>query len=208
MAEKYNFDLISFGMRLKEIRNFNHKTQEEVAESLNVSVKSIQNWENGIKLPNVDNIISLANLYGMKAGDILEDEAYRVYNKRHSNRIRVIETFEIPKKIETYIEIVEDTFYDNYQIWVFDAFARQKLMHCSMSKLVPYKEIKEYSLKYSDKIVKEYREWLLSILTDSEIDIQIRTTIEDKINLETAGMSSPGCIYSCGKIICFGKDSD
>ena len=81
MNNKYNFDLISFGLRLKEIRKFNHITQETAAEALNVSIKSIQNWENGIKAPTIDNLTYLSELYGMRIGETLQDEAYRIFKK-------------------------------------------------------------------------------------------------------------------------------
>ncbi len=50
----------------------------------------------------------LADLYCMRIGEILQDEDYRIFNKRYKNRIHTIETFEIPGKIETYAEISED----------------------------------------------------------------------------------------------------
>ena len=82
------------------------------------------------------------------------------------NRIRTIETFEIPGKIETFAEICEDNYFDNYQIWIFDSFSNHKRMHASMQRLVTYDEVKEYIISNSDNIVAEYREWLLSVLSD------------------------------------------
>ncbi len=41
MNDKYKFDAVSFGMRLSEIRKFNDKTQEEVAEYVKVSTKTV-----------------------------------------------------------------------------------------------------------------------------------------------------------------------
>ena len=161
MNNKYDFDLYSFGLRLKEIRKFNHMTQEEVAEAIDVSLKTVQNWENGLKAPSIDNMTFLANLYGMRIGEILQDEDYRIFNKRYKTRIRTIETFEIPGKIETFAEISEDNYFNNYQIWIFDSFANYKRMHASMQRLVTYDEVKEYVLNNADMIVSEYREWLL-----------------------------------------------
>ena len=53
MNNKYKFDAISFGMRLGKIREFYELTQEEVADKIGVSVKSVQNWEHGDKMPGI-----------------------------------------------------------------------------------------------------------------------------------------------------------
>ena len=207
MNNKYDFDLISFGIRLKEIRKFNHITQEEAADSLNVSVKTVQNWENGIKAPSVDNLMYLADLYGMRIGEILQDEDYRIFTKRYKCRIRTIETFEIPGKIETFAEITEDNYFDNYQIWIFDSFANHKRMHASMQRLVTYDEVKEYIIANADMITSEYREWLLSVLSDSdENDRHIRRAIEEKSKCESSGMYAPGCVFIDGTIYYNGGD--
>ena len=79
MGNKRDFDLISFGLRLKAIRKFYGYTQREVAEGIGISdEKSIRNWENGKQLPGIDNAVNLAKFYGMSVGEILEDEAYRI----------------------------------------------------------------------------------------------------------------------------------
>ena len=208
MSNKYDFDLISFGMRLKKLRKFYHKTQEEVAAALDVSVKSVQYWESGTKAPNIDNLYRLAEFYGLRVGEVLQDEEFRLFNKRLKSRMQTIETFEIPGYIETFVEITEDNYHDSYQIWVFDEFAKEKYRHASMARLVTYDEVKQYVLDNPELIVTEYREWLLSILTDSEEDYYVRKTIEDKINCEKAGMAKPGCIYAAGTIYYFDSDKD
>ncbi|HCF82511.1 MAG TPA: AbrB family transcriptional regulator [Ruminococcaceae bacterium] len=40
-------------------------TQEQIAESLDVSRQAVAKWENGSSLPNIDNVIALADLYGI-----------------------------------------------------------------------------------------------------------------------------------------------
>lgn len=39
------------------------KTQREVANSMNVNVSTIANWENGKTSPNVEQFVKLCNLY-------------------------------------------------------------------------------------------------------------------------------------------------
>lgn len=40
-------------------------TQEQIAELLDVSRQAVAKWENGSSLPNIDNVIALADLYGI-----------------------------------------------------------------------------------------------------------------------------------------------
>lgn len=49
---------------LKIYRKENGLTQEEVAEKLGVSRQAVAKWENGDTLPDIENCIALADLYG------------------------------------------------------------------------------------------------------------------------------------------------
>lgn len=45
-------------------------TQEEVAEKLNVTKKTVSSWENGRTLPGLDKIEAICELYGLSYDDI------------------------------------------------------------------------------------------------------------------------------------------
>lgn len=45
-------------------------TQEQIAETLDVSRQAVAKWESGASLPNIDNIIALADFYGISV-DVL-----------------------------------------------------------------------------------------------------------------------------------------
>ncbi len=49
---------------LKLFRNQNGFTQEEVAERLNVSRQAVAKWERGESVPDIENCIALADMYG------------------------------------------------------------------------------------------------------------------------------------------------
>lgn len=204
MNEKYKFDAVSFGMRLSKIRTFYKKTQEEVAEYVNVSTKTVQNWEHGLKMPGIDNIVALAECFNMTVGEILEDEAYRIFEKKSYNRKRSIEIIEVENKIEVFVEFCEDRYFDRYELWVWDELAKYKYLYQSVAKLISYIDFKNSMLEQSDDIVDTYRKWLLNILTDSEEDEFIKQAIEDKIKGEKSGVVSKGAIWNgFGKIIYF-----
>lgn len=206
MNNKYKkFDAGSFGKRLANIRNFYKMTQEEVAEHIGVSTKSVQNWENGDKIPAIDNLVCLADCFGMTAGEMLDDERYRLFEKKVDARKQTIETIEAEGKIEVFIEFTEDRYFDRYEVWVWDELAKFKYMYCSVEKLISYNDFKTGMLNQVDIIVSEYRDWLFSVLSESEEDMLIKEAIEDKIKGEKMGMSAKGAVWSgFGKVIYFG----
>ena len=63
LYKKYERKHGEFGERLQKIRKQRKiKTQDDFAELLGVSVKSVQYWEQGWKLPETDNLFKIAAL--------------------------------------------------------------------------------------------------------------------------------------------------
>lgn len=48
---------------LKELRKQLGKTQEEVAKDLNITQSTYSNYENGLRQPNIEMLIDLADYY-------------------------------------------------------------------------------------------------------------------------------------------------
>jgi transcriptional regulator with XRE-family HTH domain len=46
-------------------------TQEYVAEALGVSRQAVSKWETGAAEPSTSNLLALAKLYGVDAGELL-----------------------------------------------------------------------------------------------------------------------------------------
>lgn len=195
MKEKYDFDAISFGMRLSEIRNFYEMTQAAVAEKLDVSDKSVQNWERGEKLPGIDNIVALAKLYSMSIGEILEDEPYRIFKKKFDSRKRSIEIVAVEGKLDFFMEFTEDRFFNRYEAWVWDEGAPYKYQCCTTDKIASYDLFKKSMLDDADSIATSYREWLFSALDESEADKSFKVQLQNKIKAEQAGMAAPNAVF-------------
>ena len=49
--------------RLKEQRELKHLSQKQVADAVNMSASIISNYENGERLPSLENLITLARFY-------------------------------------------------------------------------------------------------------------------------------------------------
>ena len=63
----------SLGEALKENRTRCRMTQEFVAESIGVSRQAVSKWESGTSDPSTSNLLTLANLYGISAEDLLKE---------------------------------------------------------------------------------------------------------------------------------------
>lgn len=60
--------------RLLELRKAYGYSQEALAEKIGVSRQAISKWERGESSPDTDNLIALANVYGITLDELLEGE--------------------------------------------------------------------------------------------------------------------------------------
>ncbi len=60
------------GQFLKELRSQKALTQEQLAERLGVSNRSVSRWENGVTMPDFDLLIQMAKIYDVEVGEILD----------------------------------------------------------------------------------------------------------------------------------------
>ncbi len=67
-------DQKKIGAFLKELRRDKGLTQEQLAESLNVSGRTVSRWETGSNMPDLDILISLSNYYEVDIKELLDGE--------------------------------------------------------------------------------------------------------------------------------------
>ncbi len=67
-------DQKKIGAFLKELRKEKQLTQEQLAEMLGVTNRSISRWENGVNMPDFDLVIEIANYYDVSIEEILDGE--------------------------------------------------------------------------------------------------------------------------------------
>lgn len=63
------------GGKLYELRKKAGYSQEELAEKLNVSRQAVSKWECGESLPDTDNLITIARLYGVSLDELVGNAA-------------------------------------------------------------------------------------------------------------------------------------
>lgn len=76
---------LKFADRLVELRKANGLSQEALAEKLGLSRQSISKWERGESSPDTDNLVSLAQVYGMTLDELLGNSSAGVANRSNAN---------------------------------------------------------------------------------------------------------------------------
>ena len=67
-------DLQKIGSFLKELRKEKELTQEQLAETLNVSRRTVSRWETGSNMPDLDLLVEIADLYQVELRELLNGE--------------------------------------------------------------------------------------------------------------------------------------
>lgn len=62
------------GLLLKELRNEKGLTQEQFAEIVNVSNRTVSRWENGNNMPDLDILIQISDYYEIDLRELLDGE--------------------------------------------------------------------------------------------------------------------------------------
>lgn len=91
-------DIKNIGSFIAELRKEQGLNQRELAEKLNVTDKAISKWETGKGMPDVSNLIPLANILNVSVTDILS-------GKRTNN--------DVQEENKAIVQVIEQTEADN-----------------------------------------------------------------------------------------------
>ena len=87
------------GLFLKMLRNEKGLTQEQLAEKLNVSNRSVSRWETGSTLPDISLIIELADYYDVDIKELVEGERKsEIMNKELTETFDKIAEYSVERK--------------------------------------------------------------------------------------------------------------
>lgn len=67
-------DQIKIGKFLKTLRSEKGLTQEQLAEQLNVSGRTVSRWETGSNMPDISTLVELAEFYQITIPEIIDGE--------------------------------------------------------------------------------------------------------------------------------------
>lgn len=65
----------NMGQIIRHLRKERNLTQEELAEQLNISAQAISKWENGTSMPDISQIVPLANYFGVSTDTLFSRES-------------------------------------------------------------------------------------------------------------------------------------
>ena len=71
---KTNMEQKKIGSFLKELRKEKNLTQEQLAEKLNVSGRTVSRWETGSNMPDITLLVELADFYEVTIPEIIDGE--------------------------------------------------------------------------------------------------------------------------------------
>ena len=67
-------DQIKVGQYMQELRKEKGLTQEQLAEQVSVSRRTVSRWETGSNMPDLDILIELSDFYGVELRELLNGE--------------------------------------------------------------------------------------------------------------------------------------
>ena len=86
-------DQQKIGRFLKELRKEKELTQEQLAEILNISGRSVSRWETGNNMPDLSVLVELSEFYNVDIKEIIDGE-------RESENMNIEEKETIEKIVE------------------------------------------------------------------------------------------------------------
>lgn len=77
--------------KIKICRQENKLTQEDFAQSLNVSRKTVSGWENGRSFPDITTLIRISDVYNISLDILLKDSSGTIdyYQTHITNNIKI-----------------------------------------------------------------------------------------------------------------------
>ena len=65
--------MINFAKNLKKLRQDNNLSQEDIAEKLNTSYKTVSHWETGYSEPSLTQLEKLSKIFDVTIDELIKD---------------------------------------------------------------------------------------------------------------------------------------
>ena len=83
--------MITFGVKIKDLRKEKNLTQKELAQALSITVSTLSHWECGYQEPNFDDLIMIADYFEVSVDYLLgrEDDfgSISIYRTENSSAL-------------------------------------------------------------------------------------------------------------------------
>lgn len=95
-----------FGRRLKELRKSAKMTQEELGSKINVTKVSICCYENGTRIPSLETLIDLSNLFNVTLDYLIGHDTYVIAEENNNYGVRMATgEIEVVKELRRHSEL-------------------------------------------------------------------------------------------------------
>ncbi|MCT4488707.1 helix-turn-helix transcriptional regulator [Levilactobacillus parabrevis] len=71
-------------------RKQQHLTQADLAKRLYLSRQTVSNWENGRTYPDIQSLISLANLYHVTVDDLVKEDLTTMQSQTNKHHLKLL----------------------------------------------------------------------------------------------------------------------
>ena len=78
---------MTFGQKLKKLRNDNNLTQEQLADMIFVTRTAISKWETDNGYPSIDSFKAISNLFSISIDELISDadiENKKILDEKHA----------------------------------------------------------------------------------------------------------------------------
>ena len=142
----------TMGQIIRRLRKERNLTQEELAEQLNVTFQAVSRWENGTGMPDISQIVPLANVFGVTtdvlfgtAGTNANKEVRKIINNAQSLLTRPLDSAGLLRKYDALQEELKQ--YPNNSIL---------LLQCLETGIaLAYPENDVYDAEHAEMIYRE-----------------------------------------------------
>ena len=82
--------MFDFGLRIRELRESRHMSQESLGRRIGRSKPVISNYENNIKYPPLEVLISIANVFNVSLDYLVGKEGFHIYGESALQQARAL----------------------------------------------------------------------------------------------------------------------
>ena len=100
-------DLVKMGAFLKELRKERNITQDQLAEKMGVSRRTVSRWETGANMPDMDSLIDISDFYETDLREILDGERKNEHmDKEMKETVLKVSEYESEGKKRTAVVVI------------------------------------------------------------------------------------------------------
>lgn len=183
---------MTLGEKLKELRKKFGLTQEELGSMMNVSRQAITKWENDNGIPDISNLVQLANFFEISV-DYLLDEKKEL---PHLSLRISLDKKKYKNKLSSYAEILQEYFKEPWQLYNLTKIDKMGKLESLFNYITggDYYLIKGVSdlspnylgVKNDIKVLINIKDWVLTV-KELPSNTNIKKFTIDKVKFINAG---------------------